>query len=81
MQVSKEDTADGSEGYDSECNIAASLDALDGCEDGVESEEKEEEQTFLFRSRVLARGEGEQGGPTLLPGGLGDDAEFFYGLE
>jgi hypothetical protein len=46
LQVSEEDTADGSERYDRECSIASSLDALDGCEDGVESEE--EDHTFLF---------------------------------
>jgi hypothetical protein len=79
LQVSEEDTADGSEGYDSECSIAASLDALDGCEDGVESEEEEEEQTFLFRAMVLARGEGEQGGRRCCLGAWATMTSFLMG--
>jgi hypothetical protein len=63
----------GSEGYGSECSIAVSLDALEGYEEGLQSEE--DEKAFVFRAVCLRGGEvcGEQ---TCFGGGMANNADF-----
>jgi hypothetical protein len=64
----------GSEGYGSERSIAVSLNALEGNEEELQSEE-EEEEIFVFRAVCLRRGEvcGEQ---TCIEGEMADNADY-----